>query len=260
MSYDEILASVDALQSTPIAFEALWDGDSEGWFVSFSAITADLQTHPLGVLSDGGDIRLFKGQVPPWPEAVAAQQLGEELAGRFGAEFYFPSPDQPEDDCPSWNERSQGYPCRKCGILLLQRDPCPWRGTCYRCHLDEKREEREAQWTPEQRSGPRCRVCGDPATHELDGKPACAKCFDKYEFYACEQCGRETMITKSRDHTSLCSWCEAQKQIDQLTDSQRATIRKAVSQGRFSGVQTVREVIECSLHEATRIVHILSST
>ena len=260
MSHEQILVEVDSLKSTPIVFEALWDGDSTGWFVCFAAITADLQTHPLGVVSDGGDIRLFNGQVPPWPEAAAAKQLGNELAERFGAEFYFPSPDHPEDDCPSWNERSQGYPCRRCGILLLQRHPCPWRGICYHCHLDEEREKREAEWTPEQRAGPRCHVCGNPATRELNGGPACAECFDKYEVYACKRCNGVTMILKSIDHTSLCSRCELQDSIDALSDSQRNTIRNAMAKGRLNGIQSAMDVMGCSLHKADYVVHILGES
>lgn len=257
MSREQILASVDSLKSIPIAIEALWDGDSTGWFVCFAAITADSQSHPLGVLSEGGDIRLFNGQVPPWPEAVAAQQLGNELAERFGAEFYFPSPENPEDDCPSWHDRTKGYPCRRCGILLLQRHPCPWRGICYHCHLAEEREQREAKWTPAQRAGPRCHICGNPATKELNGRPACAECFDKYEVYTCERCNGVTMIPKSIGHTSLCSQCELLTAIDLLTDAQRNTIRDAIAKGRIRGIQTAMALMRCSLQEANDVVHLL---
>lgn len=260
MSNEHIRAKVDSLPSSPIVLEALWDGDTTGWFVCLAAITADLQTHPLGAVSLGGDIGLFNGQVPPWPEAIAAKQLGNELAERFGAEFYFPSPDHPEDDCPSWIERSQGYPCRRCGIVLLQRDPCPWRGICYFCHLDEEREQREAQWTPEQRAGARCHVCGNPATNVLNCKPACADCFDKYEIYKCERCHGVTMILKSIRHTSLCSRCELQDSIDSLSDSQRDTIHKAMEKGRLDGVQAAMDVMGCTLHKADYVVHVLGKS
>jgi hypothetical protein len=93
VSREVILANLNSLKSTPVAIQALWDGDTTGWFIRLSAIADNAQLYPLGDLSDGGDIRLFSGQVPPWPEAAAARQLGNELAGRFGAEFYFPSPD-----------------------------------------------------------------------------------------------------------------------------------------------------------------------
>lgn len=254
---EQIFAKVDSLESPPIAIEALWDGDTDGWFVCLAAITTDLQWHALGVLSDGGDIRIFNGQVPPWPEAAAARQIGKEIAERFGAEFYFPSPDYPEDDCPSWHQRAQGYPCRRCGILLLQRDPCPWRGICYHCHLAEEREERESKWTPEQRAGPRCRVCGNPAIHELNGDPACEVCFEKYEVYTCERCNGVTMLLKSIGHTSLCSSCEIRESIDALTNEQKDAILKGLAKGRLIGIHAAMDVMRCSLTEAHRVLHFL---
>lgn len=260
LSREQILAMVDALKSTPIAIEALWDGDSTGWFVRLAAITADSKTHPLGVMSDGGDIRLFNGQAPPWPEAAAAHELGNELAQRFGAEFYFPSPQHPENDCPSWHERTKGYACRRCGILLLQRDPCPWRGVCYFCHLDEDRERRDAKWTSAERAGPRCGICGDPATKELNAHPACAECFDKYEVYACERCKGVTTILKSVGHSSLCTRCELQKSFDSLTEAQRNVIQGAIAKGYFNGVDAAMNVMKCSLHEAAYVVRVLGAS
>lgn len=94
-THEQLLAKVDALPERPMAIEASWDGDSSGWFVCLTAIlktdTGYRDGH-LWVLQDGGDLRLFNGQVPPWGEAVLARQLGEELAAKFGVPFYFPSP------------------------------------------------------------------------------------------------------------------------------------------------------------------------
>lgn len=260
MSREEILTKLQVLDALPVAFQALWDGDTTGWFIRFSAVTQDGQTHPLGGFSEGSDIRLFNGQVPPWPEALAAQQLGRELASRYGAEFYFPSPDYPEDDCPAWKDRDKGYPCRRCAIWLLQRRDCPWYGMCYHCHLDEERERREAQWTPEQRSGPRCHICGDPATSELNGGPVCAGCFDRYEVYNCEHCGCPCMISKSVPHSSVCRRCECQIAIDALTPHQRSIIRAAMAKGRLQGIQTAMDAMGCSLYDADYALHVLGDT
>lgn len=260
MEREKIFAKVESLHSAPIAFQALWDGGSSGWFIDLVAIMQDGQAHPLGVISDGGDIRLFNGQVPPWPEAFAARQLGSELAERFGAEFYFPSPDHPEDDCPDWRERNKGYPCRRCGILLLQRHACPWRGVCYHCHLDEEREQREAKWTPEQRAGRRCHICGSPATTELNGGPACSDCFDKYVVYRCEKCDIPCMVLKSQSHASLCHRCDVKQAVEALTPSQRDMIRDAKAQSQMEGILTVIDIMGCSLNVAEYVLHMLGQT
>jgi hypothetical protein len=129
-SREEILSKADDLSGAPVAFEAFWDGDSIGWFVTLSAVLRAREgytNHYLCGLRDGGDIRLFNGQVPPWPEARLAQEVGTELARRFGVPFYFPSPDHPEDQCPGWAERDQGYPCRRCGPPAPARTmPLAW--------------------------------------------------------------------------------------------------------------------------------------
>jgi len=150
-----ILSEAERMPPGPAAIEVLWDGDSSGWFVCLAAIYREsrwfrktrYKTVNLGCLrGESGDMRLFNGQVPPWPEARLAQLIGHELANRFGAMLYFPSPDYPEDQCPRWWDCDRGYPCQKCGILLLQRDPCPWKGVCYHCHLaDEKVHPRPSQ-------------------------------------------------------------------------------------------------------------------
>ena len=159
LSREELLVKAAALPGPPVAFEALWDGDTDGWGVEIAAVLTDgegYRNHHLAFLRGGGDIRLFNGQVPPWPEAKLAAAVGAELAGRFQVPFFFPSPDHPEDGCPAWVDRERGYPCRRCGILLLQRDPCPWRGVCYHCHLEEERENKKG-------SGGQVRFCkGEP--------------------------------------------------------------------------------------------------
>jgi hypothetical protein len=142
-----VLAAIESSGASPQAVEAFWDGDTEGWFVVLSAACVvppsnePVDLH-LGMICHGGDIRLFTGDVPPWPEAVSAQSLGHAVSARLGIPFYFPSPMHPEDACPRWRERDLGVPCRACGIPLLQDQGCPWLGTCYDCHLREEREAR----------------------------------------------------------------------------------------------------------------------
>ena len=130
-----LLEKAESLNIHPLAVEAFWDGDSKGWFVVLTLITSQWPwrgkkyvAHDICAMCGGsGDLRLFNGQVPPWPEAVRAKEVGEALSARFGVPFFFASPDHLEDSCPRWHERARGVPCQRCGILLLQEKSCPWR-------------------------------------------------------------------------------------------------------------------------------------
>jgi hypothetical protein len=134
MTREAILEAAKSLRA-PKAIQAYWDGDTHGWFVILAAVDERV----IAVIREGGDIRLFDGTVPPWPEAVLAKQVGEEIAARFGIPFWFPAVDHPEDDAALYEDRDRAIPCRVCAIPLIQKDPCPWKGTCYRCHLEGER-------------------------------------------------------------------------------------------------------------------------
>ncbi|MFF2566663.1 hypothetical protein [Streptomyces sp. NPDC058084] len=85
------------------AIEAIWDGDTKGWMVLLQAILKNPQGEvTLDVYRHGTDIRVFNGQVPPWPEAEEAFAIGSALAERCGVPFHFASPDEPDDDAPRW--------------------------------------------------------------------------------------------------------------------------------------------------------------
>ncbi len=149
---EELIRKASNIPSRPVAVEAFWDGDTAGWFVvltmiyskraSFFGSSTFCEYNLTAMRGPDGDLRLFNGTVPPWPEANFASEVGNELAKHYRVPFYFASPNQPEDACPRWWERDKGYPCGVCGILLLQREPCPWRGTCYRCHLASSKREK----------------------------------------------------------------------------------------------------------------------
>ncbi|RKN24129.1 hypothetical protein D7147_03805 [Micromonospora musae] len=100
---------VMAMTDPVVAVEALWDGDTQGWFVRLYAITQRPSPHhprfdeqPLAGFRHGSDLRLFSGEVPPWPEAAEATEKGRALADNIGVPFYFASPDVPDDDLPRW--------------------------------------------------------------------------------------------------------------------------------------------------------------
>jgi hypothetical protein len=100
---DELAAEIQALPHEPAAIEALWDGDSEGWMVLLLAVSLEPRAeHHLATVQHGTDIRLFNGEVPPWPEALEASTVGRMLAERLGIPFYFASPEKPDDFAPRW--------------------------------------------------------------------------------------------------------------------------------------------------------------
>lgn len=259
---DAVIAAVLALPAPPIAFEAMWGGDTQGWSLTLLAVVAadgGYAATYLHTFENAGDIRLFNGQVPPWPEAGQARRWGPELAERFAVPFYFPSPNHPEDECPDWWEQDLGYPCRRCGIPLLQRDPCPWRGACYTCYLDEERERREAAWTPEERAGPRCSFCGAPAKAMLGENRVCLPCQEKYILFQCPRCGAKE--TRSRDYNAkhpLCSFCAASDRLAQSTAAQRQSIRHTfATRGKVAALNEIDDLLGCEMPESFDILHFL---
>lgn len=102
---DTLIAKVETLPVRPDAIEALWDGDSEGWMVVMYAVTREPRTEEyLAIIRHGGDLRLFNGAVPPWPEAQEAAQTGSALARHFDLPFFFLSPDEPDVPAVRWWE------------------------------------------------------------------------------------------------------------------------------------------------------------
>lgn len=268
---EEVQSTVEklsALPKLPVVIEALWDGDTSGWRAEVWAITEEpSQNHfrykgyfLASFPETGSDWRLPKYQGLKSIGGAKALELTNILSAKFGVSSFFASPHNPEDQCVRWWEQDKGYPCQRCGVLLLQSGECPWRGLCYHCHLDEEREQREAKWTPEQRQGPRCHICGKPATNELNTAPACAECFDKYEVYNCEQCDCPCMISKTSKHSSLCRRCQRQNAVDALTATQRDSIRAAMVKGEFEGIQSAMEIMGCSLYDAEYTVHVLGQS
>jgi hypothetical protein len=111
-----------------VAVEARWDGDTSGWSVELWAVERDggYREHRLRTLSGGGDIRVFGGAVPPWPEAAMARRIGPILAGRFAVPFHFPAPDDPDDSAPTWldgqDARERGVCIEHAGRTFLARE------------------------------------------------------------------------------------------------------------------------------------------
>ncbi|GAA3370086.1 hypothetical protein GCM10020367_15320 [Streptomyces sannanensis] len=87
---DTLAARVGGLPRPPVAFEAVWDGDTQGWIVDLLAILADpWEEVPLA------SIRGLE-------QSDEATATGRELAARFRVPFHFASPGEPDDRAPRW--------------------------------------------------------------------------------------------------------------------------------------------------------------
>ncbi|WP_432981868.1 hypothetical protein [Dactylosporangium sp. CA-233914] len=106
---EALIARAAGIGAPVVAVEALWDGDTQGWVVRLVAIVRRpgrrhdrFDDITLMILRHGGDIRLFTGQVPPWPEAHQATEQGQAVARHFGVPFHFTSPQTPDINLPRW--------------------------------------------------------------------------------------------------------------------------------------------------------------
>jgi hypothetical protein len=262
-SDSEVLDDLKAKAASAVAIEALWDGDTQGWFVDLYAVVegdAGYESRRLRSFSHGGDIRLFNGAVPPWPEALEAARIGQCLATLLGVPFHFPSPDHPEDDCPHWWEIAQAYPCRRCGMLLLQRPDLRWQGACHHCHIAIEREAKEALWSPEERSALRCSMCGNPAVGETGPSPWCRTCQEKYDTFVCPGCGSQVTVLRQYRKGDICSSCVLAERLSALSTAERRRIRDAAKLGMIAGIIAVKDVLGCGIGDAQEALAVLSRT
>ncbi len=265
-SREALLDRAAQCPALPAAVEVFWDGDTGGWFVVLTLVYVDPSvTGPsygehelIAVGGSNVDPAFFNGEIPMWPEAAWASEVGKELADKLGIPFYFPSRHHPEQDCPRWWQQDTAYPCRRCGIPLLQKDPCPWRGICYSCHLDEEHEQREAQLTPEERAGPRCKMCGRPAKGTLGSLSLCDDCLERYEVYQCSRCDETVTIARTEHHTDLCVLCELQLKIDDMSEAQREVLRQlAKSRRRLDAIDEAGRLFDLPFHDAELVMYML---
>lgn len=112
-TFELLDSAIQKVGGKPIALEVLWDGDTEGWFLSVYLYTEKRyffnkkQTrHSLGYISLGDDIRIFNAD-NPWTEISFIQELAEKTVAKYNLEFYFPSSDKPDDNCPTWLDRQK---------------------------------------------------------------------------------------------------------------------------------------------------------
>ncbi len=145
----EILDSeIKKVGGKPTVLEALWDGDTEGWFLCLFLYSETgyffnkkTSRHSLGHITLGGDIRVFSGG--QWTEAFLAKEFGKKAIEKYNLKFYFPSDEQPDDDCPKWIDKHLAIKCADCNKLIIPTDsPYLPKDICYNCHLNREQNER----------------------------------------------------------------------------------------------------------------------
>ena len=153
----QLIRKITGLKVRPSAFQALWDGDTQGWGLCLQVVHRAGAKHTstlLVFLRFGGDIRLFNGQVPPWPEAAVGAELGEALARHYGVPFFFPSPREPDDGCPNWWEQDKAIHCEDCDKLIIPTDsPHLPKEVCYPCHIKREADEKVRKDEPSSPDG-----------------------------------------------------------------------------------------------------------
>ena len=147
-SFENFEVEIKKLGSKPKVLEALWDGDTTGWFLLLHVYTHPSwffkpeKRHFIGVITLGGDIRLFNNEVPSWPEAELAKEIGAQAKAKYNLRFYMPS-EEPDNDCPSWTDRHKGINCADCTKLIIpSTSPYLPKGICYSCHLKREFSEK----------------------------------------------------------------------------------------------------------------------
>jgi hypothetical protein len=257
---EEALENAGRCPGLPVAVEAVWDAR---WRVRLGVIYSDpsagehgYRKHEIGQFGEPS-FGSINGRVRSWPEAQAAVGIGTETAASLGIPFYFPSPSYPEEECPRWWEQHLGYPCRACGILLLQPPTCEHHGTCRLCNIDERMRIKEAGLTPEERLMPHCRVCGERTLEVHKGLSRCAECQEKYADWQCPRCGGRGRY--ARDHVPLvnCWRCDGMDTIDSLSEEEREHFGKLSRERPIRAVIDLRNLLGIGIGEAKGLVNLL---
>ncbi|MDO7846834.1 hypothetical protein Q5H92_10735 [Hymenobacter sp. M29] len=148
-SLESLDRAIQQVSGTHKVLEALWEGDTQGWYLCLSVYAEQgiwpvkrTVCHPLGTVTLGSDLRLFTGQVPPWPEAELVKTFVQQTQRTYGLTLYLPS-EEPDDECPRWTERAHARACADCGKLGFPSDsPYLPKDVCYRCHLRREQNAR----------------------------------------------------------------------------------------------------------------------
>lgn len=143
-TFENLEQKINETPGTPTVLEAMWDGDSDGWYLLLFLYTAAASSSEQAlerefleevVLPEGS--ASFSGE--RWNVCILAEELGNKAAEKYNLTFYFPANMHPDTDCPTWPDRHLGIPCTECGKLLLPRNSAYIPDDiCHHCHTEQE--------------------------------------------------------------------------------------------------------------------------
>src|ERR1700749_1905267 len=105
-SFEVLDCEIQKIHGKPKVLEALWVNDPEGWVLHMKLYSEvdfffwkQKNVNDLGTIIFSFHLTSFNGLEYEYPEALLAQQLGEEAARKYGLTFYFPSGEIPNIAC-----------------------------------------------------------------------------------------------------------------------------------------------------------------
>ncbi|MDX1959271.1 MAG: hypothetical protein SFU98_11900, partial [Leptospiraceae bacterium] len=149
--YNDVRNAILRFSKNPVAFEALWDGDTSGWFLDLFVVfegdndSEKYYSKSIYILTFGTDMRVFQTENPFWSESTVAKLIGEEISKSFNIPFWFPSPDEATSECPHWFEQDRAVKCINCAKPFLIKSQYLSKSVCYHCQLRIERKEKERE-------------------------------------------------------------------------------------------------------------------
>jgi hypothetical protein len=163
----------------PIAIQAMWDGDTDGWIAYLEVVLESGLTRDLAELREGDSAKI-------------ANDLGTEVAARLGVPFWFPSM-TPDLDCPGWLDRNGDRACVDCKATLVLRSchELP-NDICDACRAKRKTRQQLRDDVPVDASGVTVVLTSDDGTYCGFTAPAAN---DPVARFALEALGRAEQLS-----------------------------------------------------------------
>lgn len=137
----EIDSALEKQKTIPVAFQAIWHADWDYLSLDFELVGNIGKYFFAKTLCNIKPV-LNQGKGKHADEVLIAIKLGEYYSKKFLVPFYFPSPNNWDDDCPNWWEQEKGVNCLDCNKLVLPpNDSIHPKNVCYNCRLNRERIE-----------------------------------------------------------------------------------------------------------------------